>query len=176
MSRRKPLHFVILSALIAAVYAVLTLALWQFSSLSIQVRLSEALTVLPAVTFAAVPGVTLGCFIANLLAGNVIDAIFGTLATLIAAVVTYLLRKKTVGKLSLLVPLPTILSNALIIPFVLYYGYGFQDFLGFTDPLVVLALNALSVAIGEMIVTYLIGLPFLKLMRGFFASRREKYE
>ena len=84
-------------------------------------RVSEALTILPAFTPAAVPGLFIGCLLANLLGGAAVpDVIFGSLATLIGAFFTWKLRNKH----PFLAPVPPILSNMLIIPFVLRYAYG----------------------------------------------------
>ncbi len=113
-------------AIIAALYVVLTYVanLLGIASGVIQVRFSEALTVLPYFTFAAVPGLTIGCLLANILTGAVIwDVIFGTIATLLGAIFTYLLRKKK----EYLAPVPPIVSNTLIIPFVLKLAYGVPD-------------------------------------------------
>ena len=147
------------AALIAALYAALTLALWQFSALMIQVRLSEALCILPFFTPAAIPGLTIGCLLANLLAGNPWDALFGTLATLLSAVCTYLIGKKWGEKARWLLPLPAVFWNTLIIPFVLYYAYGYQSVLQFTDAWAVLLLYALSLFIGQSIACYGVGMP-----------------
>ena len=109
------------AALIAALYIVLTMiaAGFDLASGAIQVRFSEALTVLPYFTSAAVPGLTIGCLLANILTGCALpDIIFGTLATLLGAVGSYHFRKNR-----LLVSLMPILSNMLIIPFVLSYAY-----------------------------------------------------
>ena len=82
-------------AIIAAVYALLTIVLAPISSGLIQCRVSEAMSVLPYFTFSAVPGLFIGCLIANLLTGAPIyDVVFGSLATLLAAYMTYLLRKR----------------------------------------------------------------------------------
>ena len=108
--------------MIAAIYVVLTLFISAFNLASgaIQIRISEALTVLPAFTPAAIPGLFIGCFISNLISGGLIlDVIFGSLATLIGACGTYLLRKWKWA-----VPIPPILSNVLIVPFVLAYVYN----------------------------------------------------
>lgn len=109
------------AAMIAALYVVLTMVFAPFSFREIQVRVSEALTILPAFTPAAIPGLFIGCLLANLLGGAAVpDVIFGSLATLIGAVFTWKLRNKH----PLLAPVPPILSNMLIIPFVLRYAYG----------------------------------------------------
>ncbi len=113
--------FMAQSAVIAALYVALTLAFQPISFGAIQFRISEALCILPVFTFAGVPGVTLGCLIANILGGAALpDIVFGTLATLIGAVLSYKVR--TISKW--LVCVPPILSNAIIIPFVLRYAYG----------------------------------------------------
>ena len=109
------------AAMIAALYVVLTMVFAPFSFREIQVRVSEALTILPVFTPAAVPGLFVGCLLANLLGGAAVpDIIFGSLATLIGAFFTWKLRNKH----PFLAPVPPILSNMLIIPFVLRYAYG----------------------------------------------------
>lgn len=123
MSKQKEkIRNLAIAALVAALYVVLTLASAAFglSSGVIQLRLSEALTVLPAFTPAAVPGLFVGCLFANLFTGSLPwDVVLGALATLLGAVGTYLLRRRP----SLWV-LPPILANALVIPFVLQWVYG----------------------------------------------------
>ena len=117
----KKLAFVTQGAMIAALYVVLTVVFAPFSFREIQVRISEALTILPAFTPAAVPGLFVGCLLGNILGGAAVpDIIFGSLATLIGAFFTWKLKNAH----PLLAPVPPILSNALIIPFVLRYAYG----------------------------------------------------
>lgn len=114
-------QFLVWSAAIAAIYTVLTTIAAGFgiASGAIQVRFSEALTVLPFITPAAVPGLTIGCLVSNILTGCVLpDIIFGTLATFLGAVGSYALRKNR-----WLVSIPPIVSNTLIIPFVLTFAY-----------------------------------------------------
>lgn len=109
------------AAMIAALYVVLTLLVSAFhlASGAIQVRISEALCILPAFTPAAIPGLFIGCLISNLFSGSMLfDIVFGSLATLIGACGSYLLRKWKWA-----IPIPPILSNTLIIPFVLSYVY-----------------------------------------------------
>lgn len=119
--------YVAYGALIAALYVVLTLPFASFAFGVIQFRLAEALCILPFFTPAAIPGLAIGCFLANLLGGAAaIDVVFGTLATLIGAVLSYRLRSN-----KWLVCIPPILSNALIIPFVLRYAYGAEDLIVF---------------------------------------------
>ncbi len=113
-------------AMIGALYVILTLISSVIGLQSTPVRLSEALCVLPYFTPAAIPGLFAGCFISNLLLGGAVpDIIFGSLATLLGAAGTYLLRGIKVGKW--LASLPPILSNTLIIPPVLSICYGYGD-------------------------------------------------
>jgi len=122
MKRNNKTSLLTQSGAIAAVYVLLTMlaAAMGLASGEIQLRLSEALTILPVFTPAAVPGLFIGCLLSNLLAGGVIwDVIFGSLATLLGAVGTRLLRKNR-----WLACLPPIFSNMIIIPFVLTYAYG----------------------------------------------------
>ena len=117
--------YVATAASVAALYVVLTFisSLFGLSSGVIQIRISEALTILPAFTPAAIPGLFIGCILSNLLTGGLIlDVVFGSIATLIGAVGTYLLRKK-----KWLVSLPPIISNILIVPLILRYVYEAPD-------------------------------------------------
>lgn len=141
------LRFLCRGALVAALYVVLTwlCALVGMSSGVIQVRLSEALCVLPAFTGAAVPGLFVGCLLANLLTGSALpDVVFGSLATLIGALGAYFLRRR-----KWLVPLPTVLANVLIIPFVLRFAYSAEG----TIPYFMLTVGA-----GEVISAYICGM------------------
>lgn len=111
------IRFLVRSAMIAALYVALTLvsAMMGLSSQAVQVRISEALCILPVYTTAAIPGVTIGCFLANLLTGGTIwDLTIGVFATLIGVVCAYLLRRH-----KYLASIPTILANGILIPFVL---------------------------------------------------------
>ncbi len=111
------------SALIAALYVALTMLanLFGLASGAVQVRLSEMLTILPAFTVSAIPGLTVGCLLANLLTGCAVwDVVFGTLATLLGAIFTRLIGKKN----CLLAAIPPIVSNTVIVPFVLQLVYG----------------------------------------------------
>ena len=118
---RKNIRYLTTAVMIAAMYVVLCLILRPFSYGEVQVRVAEALTILPYFTSAAIPGLFIGCIIANLLGGSIIlDVVFGSLATLLAAIFTYLLRKQN----RFLASLPPIVFNALIVPYVLKYGYG----------------------------------------------------
>ncbi|MCF2684115.1 QueT transporter family protein [Faecalicatena contorta] len=119
--KNKNITFMTQAAMIAAIYVVLTYVFAPFSFGEIQVRISEALTILPVFTPAAIPGLFVGCLIGNILGGAILpDIIFGSIATLIGAFFTYQLRAKN----PFLAPLPPILANTIIVPFVLRYGYG----------------------------------------------------
>ncbi|MBQ2582970.1 MAG: QueT transporter family protein [Erysipelotrichaceae bacterium] len=142
--RRKRILYIAQAALIAAVYTALVLLFEPISFNYIQFRIAEALTILPLFTSAAVPGLFLGCILGNLFGGAVIlDVIGGSLATLIGAFLGYRLRNSR-----WLVPVPTVIANALIVPFVLRYGYGMQ---------LPILLMALYVFLGEMAGSYLLG-------------------
>ncbi len=142
-------RFIVEAAVIAAIYAVLTYALAPFAYGQIQVRVSEALTVLPLFTPAAIPGLFIGCLLANILGPNgIIDIIFGSLATLIAAFLSYKLKRK-----KFLVPLPPILINAVVIGYIISYLYGLP-----------LIMSMLWVGLGQTIACYGIGYPLLLLL------------
>ncbi|MBO6112017.1 MAG: QueT transporter family protein, partial [Lachnospiraceae bacterium] len=138
--------FIVHAAVIAALYVVLTLlaATFNLANGAIQVRFSEALTILPYFTPAGIYGVTIGCFLSNILTGCAIpDIIFGTLATLIGAIGTYILKKNR-----WLAPLPPIVSNMIIIPVILTYAYHIPGGIPFL---------MLTVGAGEVISCYVIG-------------------
>ena len=142
------------AAIIAALYVVFTgiSAMFGLASGIIQIRLSEALTVLPFFTPAAVPGVTVGCFLANLLTGAPLpDVVFGPLATFLGVLGASLLRKH-----KYLIAIPTILSNALIIPLVLQYAYGVKDTFWFL---------MLTVGAGELISAGIFGGLLLRILQ-----------
>lgn len=123
--KKKGTAYITRAAVIAAIYVVLVVIFNYWSFGPIQFRIAEALTILPYFTSAAIPGLFVGCLIANITGGAVIwDIIFGSLATLIGAIGTRLLRKK-----KWLAPLPPIIANTLIVPFVLKYAYGNEDML-----------------------------------------------
>ena len=152
MSTTKKTKYLTRAAVIAALYVVLTwlTALFGLSGQGlVQVRVSEALCILPYFTAAAVPGVTIGCLLSNLLTGaHVLDILFGTLATLLGALGTRALRKW-----EWLTPLPPILANTVIVPFVLRYAYFTTD--------VAFPLLVASVAAGEIISVGALGLLLL---------------
>ncbi len=138
------------AAVIAAAYCALTLLLRPISYGEIQLRVSEALTLLPILTPAAVPGLFIGCILANLLGSStIIDIVFGSMATLCAAVVTRKLRHKPV-----LAALAPVLFNAVIIGLVLH---GISN--------MPLWLTMLWIGLGEAAACYALGLPLLYLLK-----------
>ena len=115
------IRFLTQAAMIAALYVVLTYIFAPFSFGQVQLRVSEALTILPVFTPAAVPGLFVGCLLANILGGALLpDVIFGSLATLVGAIITRRLRNRH----PFLAPVPPIFANMLVVPFVLRYAYG----------------------------------------------------
>ncbi|MCI5648274.1 MAG: QueT transporter family protein [Fusicatenibacter sp.] len=138
------------AAMIAAVYVILTFLANSLglANYAIQVRFSEALTVLPYFTPAAIPGLFAGCLLSNLLTGCMpLDVIFGSIATLIGAAGTYMLRKNRY-----LAPVPPILANTLIIPFILAYVYQFEGSIPYF---------MVTVGIGEVISCGVLGMTLL---------------
>ena len=145
------LRYLLQAALIGGVYAALTMVLAPISYGPMQVRISEALTILPFFTPAAVPGLFIGCIVANSISlYGIPDLVFGSIATLIAALCSRFLRKR-----AWLVPLPPVLLNGVIIGGMLYFVYGVQPSL---------IVDMLWVAAGELVACYMIGLPLLKLL------------
>ena len=119
--KNKNVTFLTRAAMIAAIYVVLTYVFAPFSFGEVQIRISEALTILPLFTPAAIPGLFVGCLVGNILGGAILpDIIFGSIATLIGAIGTYMLRQKK----PVFGTLPPIIANIVIVPFVLRYGYG----------------------------------------------------
>ena len=147
-------------AVIAAVYVVLCLALAPFSYGAVQVRIAEALCLLPVFGAEYIVGVTLGCFLANLLASTVIDVVFGTLATLLACLVTYKLRNVRVKGLAIPASLPPVVFNMLIVG-----AFEITFFFSDTAPTAALAaFNAVAVGIGEIISCTIVGVALVKLV------------
>ena len=149
-SVREKTRFISHAALIAAFYTALSLAFAPISFGPVQLRVAEALCVLPYFTPAAPVGLFVGCILANCFVSGMIwaDIVFGSLATLISAMLARRFRKH-----KLLVPLPAVVLNALVVPLVLKFGYGFSDALWFM---------AATVGIGQIGACYIIGLPAMK--------------
>ena len=145
--RNKNVTMITQGAIIAALYVVLTMIAnaMGLANQAIQIRFSEALCILPFFTVAAIPGLTVGCLISNMLTGAMVwDVLFGSLATLLGAIGTYLLRKNKV-----LMMFPPVIANAVIVPFVLRYGYGITWMLGEVEWSI--PYFAITVGIGEII-------------------------
>ncbi|MBO5372782.1 MAG: QueT transporter family protein [Lachnospiraceae bacterium] len=154
--RNKKAQFITQAAMLAALYVVLTLFAngLGLANYAIQVRFSEALTILPYFTPAAIPGLTAGCLISNLLTGCMpLDVVFGTLATLLGAVGSYMLRKWKWA-----VPIPPIIANTLIVPFVLAYVYQFEGSIPYF---------MLTVGIGEIISCGVLGMIFMGILNKY---------
>ena len=144
--QKKNIQFLTQAAMIAAIYVVLTFVANAFglANYAVQVRFSEALTILPVFTAAGIPGLFIGCLISNILTGCAIpDIIFGSLATLIGALGTRRLRSNR-----FLAVLPPIAANAVIVPLVLKYAYGLEP----------LWFSFLTVTAGEIISCGILGL------------------
>lgn len=179
MRKNRKIHSLAVSAVIAAAYAALTYLAaamnLAYGAGSVQFRFSEALTILPALTPAAVPGLTLGCFLANLGSPlGVADWVFGSLATLVGALGTRALRKITFKNVPILSPLPPVIANSLIVGLELAClsdsgGLGIGNF-----TIHAYLAAALSVGLPELIVCYSLGIPlFLALRR---AAKKGKLE
>lgn len=143
----RKLLYLVQSAVIAAIYVIITLLFAPLSYGPVQVRFSEMLTVLPFLLKGAVPGLFVGCLIANIFSPNPLlwlDVIFGSLATLLAAYLTSKMKK------SFLAPLPPVIMNALIIGIMLSYLYNLP-----------LWTAILSVGGGQIISCYALGYPLL---------------
>lgn len=141
-------------AVIAALYFVLTMLAnaLGLANYAIQLRFSEALTILPLFTPAAIPGLFLGCILSNFATGAIlIDVIFGSLATLIGAVGTYLLRNQS----KFLAPLPPIVANTIIVPLVLAYAYHLEGGIPYF---------MLTVGIGEILSCGVLGLLLYQML------------
>lgn len=149
-SRRFHTAAITRAAIIAALYIVLTFfanAL-GLANYAVQVRFSESLTILPYFTASAIPGLFIGCLLSNILTGCALpDIIFGSLATLLGGILTYLLRKYKWAT-----PIGPIIANSLIVPFVLLYAYGIKP----------LWFSFATVTIGEIISCGILGMLLLK--------------
>ena len=151
----KKTRFLTHGALIAAMYVALTFAanLLGLASGVVQIRLSEALTILPLFTPAAIPGLFIGCVLANLLTGCAVwDVVFGSMATLLGALGTYWCRKRS----KFLAPVFPIVTNMIMVPFVLKLVYGAPDAWIFLF---------VSVGIGEIISCGVLGFALHKILK-----------
>lgn len=153
----KKVLFIVQAAIIAAIYTVVTILIAPYSYGIFQFRVSEALTILPAMLPSAIPGLFVGCLVSNLVGGyGLIDMVFGSLTTLIAAVLSRKLRKYPY-----LVPLPPVILNAVIVG-------GYLKFLYFQD--VPLLASMGWVALGQVLACYALGYPLLLLLTKRFGE------
>ncbi len=144
--------YVVNAAVTAALYAVLTLAFSAVSFGPLQFRISEILTILPVFAPFAVPGLTVGCVIANLIGGfGIYDIVFGSLATCLGAIGTRVFRKKPV-----LAALSPVVSNALIVGTMLYFVVPDSP---------ALLLNVITVGFGELVICLGLGLPLIHFLK-----------
>ena len=158
-------------AVIAAVYVALCLVLAPFSYGAVQVRIAEALCLLPVFGAEYIVGVTLGCFLANLFGSTILDVIFGTLATLLACLVTWKLRSVRLKGLAIPASLPPVLFNAVIVGAEI--TLFFTDYHAMSAPLWLLCLsNGISVGVGELISCTVLGVALVKLIESNAALRR----
>ena len=151
--KNKNVSIITVGAMTAALYVVLTLVANAFglANYAIQVRFSEALTILPYFTPAAIPGLFVGCILSNLITGCMpLDVLFGSLATLLGALGTYSLRK-----CKWTAPVPPIIANTIIVPFVLAYVYHFEGSIPYF---------MVTVGIGEIISCGVLGMILLNVL------------
>lgn len=155
--KNKTVLYVVQAALIAAIYTVVTVAIAPYSYGIFQFRVSEALTVLPAVMPSAIPGLFIGCLVSNIVGGyGLVDMICGSIATLFAAILSRKLRKYPY-----LVPLPPVIFNGVIVG-------GYLQMLYFQDMPLPAAMG--WVALGEVLACYLLGYPLLLLLTKRFGN------
>lgn len=167
--KKRNLLYLAQAGMIAAVYAVLTYLAMVFNLAygSVQFRFSEALTILPIFTPAAAPGLAIGCLIGNLASPYPLDLLFGTAASLIAAVLTRAVRNVRIKKIPVLAPLPPVLVNAAVVGLqITFFTPGAAaSWAGFL-------ISAVQVGLGQLAVCYLLGLPLgLALERSGAAAR-----
>jgi len=157
-NRKITTQFITQTAIIAALYTALVYVFAGISFLPFQARIAEALCILPAFTFAAVPGLFIGCILSNIIGGlGIIDIVFGSLATFLAAYLTYIIPK------DILKPLPAVLVNAVVVPIILYYTVN--------SPIL---LTAFEIFMGQTISCYGLGLPLLYALKrsGFMKANQ----
>lgn len=154
----KKTNYLVQAAFIGAIYATITIAFASISYGQVQVRISEALTILPFFTPAAIPGLFIGCILANIYGGQgMVDIVFGSLATLLAAFLSYKMPKKW------LVPIPPIVVNGIVVGFILNYLYGL--------PLIVMMG---WVSLGQLIACYGLGYPLMVILEKYRTVLFEK--
>ena len=166
------------AAVIGAAYAVLTMVIAPISYGQVQFRVSEVLCILPYFMPFSAWGLFAGCLIANLITGNIFDIVFGSLATLLAALCTAAIGrrgdKSNIWRCIAACFMPVIWNGA-VVGAVLCWGYDGLSIFQYPG---VFALYAAQVAGGEAVVMYVLGLPCMKLLPGrkFFRDTVEKYK
>lgn len=154
------------TGLIAALYAVLTLVLYPISYGPVQCRISEIMTLLPLFFAEAIPGLIIGCLVANIFSGVIMDMVFGTLATALAAVATYIIGKVIKNKaMPFIAALPPVLFNAFILPLM---------WMLFTEEPGFYWYNFASVAIGQILAVYILGIPLYYAMKSRLNANKVK--
>ena len=169
MNQNSSVRKLVRCGLVAALYVVLCMALQPFSYGAVQVRVAEALCLLPVFGTEYIAGVVLGCFLSNLLGSTIVDVIFGTLATLLACLVTYKLRNVRIKGLAIPASLPPVVFNAVII--------GIEIAVLFPDPSssapiwLACITNGISVGIGELISCTVLGVLLVRLIESSKAMK-----
>ena len=156
--------------MIAAMYIVVTVITAQFAFLDVQLRLTEALCILPVFTPVAIPGLFLGCLFANLFAGAPWpDVVFGSLATLVGAYGTWKLRDKK----PYIAIIPPIVANLLVVPFILKFAYGLET---------PIPMMMLTVGLGEIcacgvlgLLLYRVLLPHKEKLFGYVNDKKDRH-
>lgn len=153
---RNKLMFITTAAMIAAIYTALTLAGVGFAYGPVQFRFSEALCILPVFTPAAIPGLTIGCAIANLIGPyGIADVVLGSIATLLSALFAYGVRNIRLWKLPLLSPLGAVVFNAFIISALIYF---------FTPEDVAYFASVIWIGLGQLASCYVLGIPLFYIL------------
>ena len=146
------IKYITTAAMIAAIYSALTIAGYAFSYGPVQFRFSEALMILPILTPAAIPGLTIGCVISNWVGPyGVYDIILGSFATFLAAVFAYKFRK-----LPYIAPLGAVVFNAFIVGALIYF---------FVPIKTVYLSNVVNIGLGELVICYVLGLPLYFILK-----------
>lgn len=167
----KKTHKLVFAALIAAIYAVITIFTQPISYGPIQVRVSEALTLLPYFSSFPILGVFVGCLISNIYGSGILDIIFGSLATLIAAILTWLIGRSNLKFKKFLAPLPPVIINAVVVGLIINTTMSKDALNSFSNLVNGVSINVaalwgtmLSVGVGELLACYVIGIPLITLI------------
>lgn len=170
MKRNSSVRKLVRCALVAAIYVVLCMVLQPLSYGAVQVRIAEALCLLPVFGAEYILGVVLGCFLSNLLGSTIVDVIFGTLATLLACLVSYALRRWRILGLAIPASVPPVLFNAVIVGIEITVLYADP---ANSAPLWLLCVgNGISVAIGEILSCCVLGVALVRLIESNAALRK----